>query len=116
MAGGNRTAPNLGLKYEHSAGPESFDSGDVGDLEWRLIPDTATTIEKSPHTLRKTYGPGFAAGRKHDEKLSDVLHKLDEASLSQLMRRGRTPRTDLSSGVIALVNRVVREAAGGHSR
>jgi hypothetical protein len=45
---GNRTAPNLGLKYEHSAGPESFDSGDVGDLEWRLIPDTATTIEKSP--------------------------------------------------------------------
>jgi hypothetical protein len=37
-------------------------------------------------TLRKTYGPGFAAGCKDDEKLSDVLHKLDETSLSQLIR------------------------------
>jgi hypothetical protein len=30
-------------------------------------------------------GPSFAADCKHDEKLSDVLHKLDE-SLSQLIR------------------------------
>ena len=37
-------------------------------------------------TLRKTYGPSFAADCKDDEKLSDVLHKLDETSLSQLIR------------------------------
>ena len=28
-------------------------------------------------TLRKTYGPHFAKGCADDEKLSDVLHKLD---------------------------------------
>ena len=47
----------------------------LGILHGRLI-----------RTLRKTYGPGFAAGCKDDEKLSDVLHKLDETSLSQLIR------------------------------
>ena len=36
-------------------------------------------------TLRKTYGPGFAKGCAHNEKLSDVLAKLDEASLSRLV-------------------------------
>jgi len=37
-------------------------------------------------TLRKTYGSGFAAGCADHEKLSDVLPKLDETSLSHLIR------------------------------
>jgi hypothetical protein len=37
-------------------------------------------------TLRKTYGPGFASGCKDDAKLSEVLHKMDEMSLSHLIR------------------------------
>ena len=37
-------------------------------------------------TLRRTYGPDFAAGCKDDDKLTDVLHKLDETSLSHLIR------------------------------
>ncbi len=37
-------------------------------------------------TLRKTYGPGFASGCADDAKLSDVLTKLDESSLSHLIR------------------------------
>jgi hypothetical protein len=37
-------------------------------------------------TLRKTYGPGFAPGCADHAKLSDVLAKLDESSLSQLIR------------------------------
>jgi hypothetical protein len=37
-------------------------------------------------TLRKLYGAGFAPGCSDEEKLSDVLDKFDEASLSQLHR------------------------------
>lgn len=37
-------------------------------------------------TLRKTYGAHFAPGCDDSEKLSDVLHKLDEPSLRQLVR------------------------------
>ena len=37
-------------------------------------------------TLRKTYGLGFAPGCADHAKLSDVLAKLDESSLSQLIR------------------------------
>ncbi|MGO8912561.1 MAG: hypothetical protein ACLQDM_24990 [Bradyrhizobium sp.] len=37
-------------------------------------------------TLRKIYGAGFAPGCPDAEKLSVVLHKFDEASLSQLHR------------------------------
>lgn len=37
-------------------------------------------------TLRKLYGAGFAPGCRDEDKLSDVLHKFDEASLSQLHR------------------------------
>ena len=37
-------------------------------------------------TLRRTYGPGFAAGCTDDAKLSDVLSKLDETSLGHLFR------------------------------
>jgi hypothetical protein len=36
-------------------------------------------------TLRKTYGMGFAGGCADDAKLSDVLSKLDETSLSHLI-------------------------------
>jgi hypothetical protein len=36
--------------------------------------------------LRKTYGSSFSAGRDDKEKLKDVLHKLDEPSLSKLIR------------------------------
>jgi hypothetical protein len=36
--------------------------------------------------LRKIYGLSFAAGYPETEKLSEVLHKLNETSLSQLRR------------------------------
>jgi hypothetical protein len=38
--------------------------------------------------LRKTYGTAFALGMGADEKLIDVIHQLDERSLSKL--RGLT--------------------------
>jgi hypothetical protein len=37
-------------------------------------------------TLRKVYGPNFAAGYPETDKLSEVLLKLNETSLSQLRR------------------------------
>jgi hypothetical protein len=37
-------------------------------------------------TLRKHYGAGFAAGFKDSDKLSDVLGKVDEPSLSKLIK------------------------------
>jgi hypothetical protein len=37
-------------------------------------------------TLRRTYGQDFASGIADTEKLADVLHRLDERSLSQLVR------------------------------
>ncbi len=37
-------------------------------------------------TLRKVYGAGFAPGAGDRDKLSDVLHNMDEHSLSQLVR------------------------------
>ena len=37
-------------------------------------------------TLRKTYGANFAPGCDDRETLSEVLHKLDEPSLRQLIR------------------------------
>ena len=36
-------------------------------------------------TLRRIYGPQFAAGRARNGEASDVLHKLDEPSLSALV-------------------------------
>jgi hypothetical protein len=41
-------------------------------------------------TLRKIYGQSFAAGYPETEKLSDVLLKLNETSLSQLRRDHET--------------------------
>ncbi len=36
-------------------------------------------------TLRKLYGPSFAKGAADTDKLSDVLEKIDDRSLSQLV-------------------------------
>jgi hypothetical protein len=41
-------------------------------------------------TLRKVYGQSFAAGYPDAEKLSEVLLKLNETSLSQLRRDQET--------------------------
>ncbi len=45
-------------------------------------------------TLRKIYGSGFAAGYPETEKLSEVLDKLNETSLSQLRRDHETGHLD----------------------
>ena len=37
-------------------------------------------------TLRRTHGQDFAKGFKETDRLSDVLHALDEPSLSRLVR------------------------------
>jgi hypothetical protein len=45
-------------------------------------------------TLRKTYGRNFAQGCADDEKLSDVLHKIDEPSLSSLIHDHQAGKLD----------------------
>jgi hypothetical protein len=45
-------------------------------------------------TLRQTYGAGFAPGRSDDERLADVLHDLDEPSLSHLIHDLQSNRLD----------------------
>jgi hypothetical protein len=37
-------------------------------------------------TLRKTYGEHFAEGYRDEEKLGDVLDKMDESSLRKLLQ------------------------------
>jgi hypothetical protein len=37
-------------------------------------------------TLRETYGSNFARGEPDHAKLADVLHRLDEPSLRQLIK------------------------------
>jgi hypothetical protein len=37
-------------------------------------------------TLRETYGSNFARGESDRAKLADVLHRLDEPSLRQLIK------------------------------
>jgi hypothetical protein len=37
-------------------------------------------------TLRQTYGTNFAVASRGDAKLIDVLHELDEPSLTKLVR------------------------------
>lgn len=37
-------------------------------------------------TLRQTYGPNFAKGHADSQRLSDLLHELDEPSLRQLIK------------------------------
>lgn len=46
-------------------------------------------------TFRKHYGPSFAKGYSEREKLSDVLDKLDESSLSRLIRDHKAGTLDL---------------------
>ncbi|MFY9831710.1 MAG: hypothetical protein WAK66_03220 [Methylocystis sp.] len=36
--------------------------------------------------MRQSYGAEFAPGRSGDEKLKDLLHDLDEPSLTHLIR------------------------------
>jgi hypothetical protein len=45
-------------------------------------------------TLRKIYGQSFAAGYPETVKLSEVLHQLNETSLSQLQRDHKTGHLD----------------------
>jgi hypothetical protein len=45
-------------------------------------------------TLRRIYGPGFAAGYPETETLTGVLHQLNETSLSQLRRDHETGHLD----------------------
>jgi hypothetical protein len=45
-------------------------------------------------TLRKVYGQSFAAGYPGTDKLSEVLLKLNETSLSQLRRDHETGHLD----------------------
>jgi hypothetical protein len=36
-------------------------------------------------TLRKIYGSSFATGARDEAKLGDILHRLDESSLTKLV-------------------------------
>jgi hypothetical protein len=50
-------------------------------------------------TLRKIYGKGFAAGYPDTATLSEVLHQLNETSLSQLRRDYGTGHLEHKIGV-----------------
>jgi hypothetical protein len=45
-------------------------------------------------TLRKTYGDHFAESCRDDEKLGEVLHKMDEPSLGKLLHDRECGRLD----------------------
>lgn len=45
-------------------------------------------------TLRRTYGGSFALGCRDDENLGDILHKIDEHSLSALLRDHQRQKLD----------------------
>jgi hypothetical protein len=57
-------------------------------------------------TLRKSYGSGFGKSCNNGEKLSDVLHKLDEPSLSKLVQ-------DHERGELEEICRHAAESANG---
>ena len=46
----------------------------------------ASTANTMVSTLRKIYGPSFATGEADAAKLSDVLEKLHDTSLTQLVK------------------------------
>jgi hypothetical protein len=48
---------------------------------WKISGKHGNTLV---HTLRKVYGQGFAAGYPETAKLSEVMLRLNETSLSQL--------------------------------
>lgn len=52
------------------------------DKNGEISKQHGNTLVRTP---RKIYGAHFAAGGPDTEKLSDVLHKLDEPSLSALV-------------------------------
>ena len=54
---------------------------DIGTRTGKSAESTGT-----PSTLRRIYGPSFAAGESESAKLSDVLAKLHETSLTQLIK------------------------------
>ncbi len=45
-------------------------------------------------TLRRIYGPRFADGASDRDRLEDVLEKMDDKSLSQLVRDHEADRLD----------------------
>lgn len=45
-------------------------------------------------TLRKTYGESFAGGCSNKKKLRDVLHQLDEPSLTRLLHDHEAGKLD----------------------
>jgi hypothetical protein len=52
----------------------------------RVVRSAASTANTLIGTLRISYGSGFAKSCADDEKLSEVLAKLDEPSLLKLVR------------------------------
>lgn len=48
----------------------------------------ASPVARVLATLRKVYGPTFAARQPGSAKLGDVLEHLNETSLSQLVKNG----------------------------
>jgi hypothetical protein len=56
---------------------------DPGDLRDDIAQKHGGTLVG---TLRTVYGPEFAAGCDNREKLAEVLHKMDQASVGRLVR------------------------------
>lgn len=55
-------------------------------LDLSIVPTCNITQAEFISTLRQTYGQGFAPGQPGHKKLSEILHELDVASLSQLVK------------------------------
>jgi hypothetical protein len=51
--------------------------------------------------LRQHYGPAFGKGCGDNERLSDVLHKLDEGSLRELVKDDEVGRLEQSARSLA---------------
>jgi hypothetical protein len=54
-------------------------------------------------TLRKTYGNSFAHGRSGEEKLRDVLHDLDEKSLTHLVHNIQNKNSSLKEDPSSII-------------
>jgi hypothetical protein len=56
---------------------------------WASIIGTATGVDKSTlvGTLRETYGPGFAKGRRSDMRLENLLKEEHCKSLSDYLKK-----------------------------
>jgi hypothetical protein len=75
--------------------PRSQGHGQPG-LDNRHRDKDGTVARKHANTLigklRRTYGENFARGIADTEKLADVLDRIDERSLSQLIHDSAEPR------------------------